>query len=83
MTYRELIAWAEANTNITNPEFTLGQMMDVVEEQTGTWPNWGDQVPEWIMNEFGANPVSDGWDRWECEPSRDDWDYVESNTSPY
>ena len=54
MTYRELITWAEANTNFTDPELTLGQMMDVVEEQTGVWPNWDDQVPEWIMNEFGA-----------------------------
>ena len=54
MTYRELVEWAEVNTNITNPEFTLATMMDIVEEETGKWPNWSDEAPEWILREFGV-----------------------------
>lgn len=54
MTYRELVEWAEANTNIMYPEFTLAPMMDIVEEETGKWPNWSDEAPEWILREFGV-----------------------------
>lgn len=52
MTYSRLLAKAEQDGN-NCAEVALGRMMDIVEEQTGSWPNWNDQVPEWILNNFG------------------------------
>lgn len=52
MTYTELLK--EANKQGLNlADVALGRMMDMVEEETGKWPNWSDTVPEWILENFG------------------------------
>ena len=32
-----------------NADYALGDMMDIVEEETGSWPNWDDIAPEWVV----------------------------------
>lgn len=53
MTYSQLLDWAFENTNMNLADVALGSMMDIVEEQTGKYPSWNDQVPEWILQNFG------------------------------
>ena len=36
-------------------DVALGRMMDSVEEETGHWPSWTDEVPEWILEICGLN----------------------------
>jgi hypothetical protein len=38
--------WEELDGTI--PDCTLGRWMDVVEEETSEFPNWTDEVPEWV-----------------------------------
>ncbi len=52
MTYSKLLSKAE-NDGMNCAETALGRMMDIVEEETGKWPNWNDEVPEWILKNFG------------------------------
>ncbi len=52
MTYSKLLAKAEQD-GCNCAEIALGRMMDIVEEQTGRWPNWNEEVPGWILNNFG------------------------------
>lgn len=30
-------------------EVAVGRMMDIVAEETGRWPSWGDTAPEWVV----------------------------------
>lgn len=47
-TYRELEKVMYRNGN-NLADVALGRMMDIVEEQTGSWPNWSDIAPEWVV----------------------------------
>ena len=38
----------------------LWRMMDIVEEQTGKYPRWDDQVADWILKNFGYEGRSNG-----------------------
>ena len=53
MTYTKLLEWAEENTNMNLADVALAEMMDIVEEETGTYPRWNDEVPQWILDNFG------------------------------
>lgn len=30
-------------------EYAIADMMDMIEEETGTWPNWDEEAPEWVV----------------------------------
>ena len=51
MTYSELLEKAEQNMNMA--DVALGRMMAIVEEQTGIFPSWNDEAPDWILRNFG------------------------------
>lgn len=36
---------------------SLYRMMDEVEEETGKWPDWAEEVPEWIYSNFGYRRI--------------------------
>ena len=48
LTYSELldIMYKDGN-NLA--DVAMGRMMNIVEEETGNFPNWSDIVPEWIL----------------------------------
>lgn len=46
-TYEEILYILEERGCIV--ETTIERMMIIVEEQTGTAPNWNDNAPEWII----------------------------------
>ena len=52
MTYIELLDKAEAD-GMNLAEIALCRMMDIVEEETGSWPNWEDEAPQWVLDNFG------------------------------
>ena len=56
MTYRDVLRIASKNNNCA--EIALGQMMDIVEEQTGVFPDWSDKAPAWVLNNFGITDDS-------------------------
>lgn len=47
-TYEELMDIMEQNGN-NLAEVAICRMMDIVEEETGIWPNYTDIAPEWIV----------------------------------
>lgn len=47
-TYEQLLNHMERMGN-NLADVALGRMMDIVEEQTGTWPNWSDIAPDWVV----------------------------------
>lgn len=47
-TYRQLIERMERKGN-NLAEVAVGRMMDIIEEQTGTYPDWGDIAPDWCV----------------------------------
>lgn len=51
MTFRELLEIVEQTNNCGS--MALANMMDIIEEQTGEWPEWTDEAPEWILKNFG------------------------------
>lgn len=53
-TFSELVEIAESRgANLA--EVAIGRMMDIIEKETGTWPNWSDEAPEWVVsNSLGA-----------------------------
>ena len=53
VSFAELLEWAEKNTNVSPADVALGRMMDIIEEQTGKWPNWDDEAPDWVLEYFG------------------------------
>ena len=55
MTYTQILEHCEQNTNINLADVALMQMMDIIEEETGSWPNWEDEAPQWILNNFGIS----------------------------
>ena len=32
-------------------DVALGRMMDIVEEETGKWPDWNDRAPKWVIEQ--------------------------------
>jgi hypothetical protein len=49
-TYSDLIKIARKNgANLA--EVAIGRMMDEVYEETGKWPSWNEEAPEWIIKE--------------------------------
>ena len=47
-TYNELVDMMfEAGCNLA--DLAIGNMMDIVEEETGKFPNWDDVVEDWIV----------------------------------
>lgn len=51
-TYNELCIIME-NRGCDLAEIALGQMMDIVGEETGDWPSWSDLAPEWVVKNCG------------------------------
>lgn len=48
MTYNDLVEKMEAlGCNLA--EVAIGRMMDIVEEETGRFPDWNDKAPEWVV----------------------------------
>ena len=41
----------------------LYRMMDAVEIETGEWPKWSDEAPDWIVNQFINLIKEKGWKR--------------------
>ena len=48
MTYSQVLEAAFKNGD-NLADIALGRMMDTVEAETGKWPEWNDQAPEWII----------------------------------
>lgn len=48
-TYQQLLECLEQK-GVNLAEIAIGRMMDIVEEQTGVYPNWNDEAPEWVVN---------------------------------
>ncbi len=47
-TYRQLVDRMERNGN-NLADVAVGRMMEMVEEETGIFPNWSDVAPEWVV----------------------------------
>ena len=48
LTYSDLVEIMESHgANLA--EVAIGRMMDIVGEETGTWPNWSDIALEWVV----------------------------------
>lgn len=47
-TYRQLVDHME-NMGCNLADVAVGRMMDIVEEQTGDYPCWGDIAPDWVV----------------------------------
>ena len=47
-TYQQLVDRMESKGN-NLADVAVGRMMDIVEEQTGTYPDWNDVAPEWVV----------------------------------
>ncbi len=54
MTYQELVeAMQKRGANLA--DVAIGRMMDMVEEETGVWPNWDDPAPDWVLEIAGVS----------------------------
>lgn len=49
MTFSELVKHMEAKGN-NLAEVAIGRMMVIIEEETGIFPEWDDEAPEWVEN---------------------------------
>ena len=47
-TFSELVDVMQSNGD-NLADVAVGSMMDIIEEQTGKYPNWNDTVPEWVI----------------------------------
>jgi hypothetical protein len=47
-TYEKLVEIMERK-GCNLAEIAIGTMMDMVEEETGRFPNWDDIAPEWVV----------------------------------
>lgn len=36
-----------------NADIAIADMMDIIETETGKWPNWDDIAPEWVVKQCG------------------------------
>jgi len=47
-TFHELVDIAmERGANCA--DLAIGRMMDEIEEETGHWPGWNEEAPEWVV----------------------------------
>lgn len=49
MTYEQLIELMESR-GCNLAEVAIGRMMDIVEEETGRFPDFDETAPEWVIN---------------------------------
>ena len=53
MTYTQIAEVLEKRgTNVGY--LAVGRMMDYIEKQTGKWPDWDDEAPEWVIQATGV-----------------------------
>lgn len=53
MTFDELVRRMKKNgANLA--DVAIGRMMDIIEEETGTFPNWDDDAPQWVLDNCGV-----------------------------
>lgn len=50
ITFSQLLHRMEANGN-NLAEVAIGRMMDIIEEQTGIFPDWNSTAPDWVVNQ--------------------------------
>lgn len=75
-------------TDIVDKEFAAGfPDLESVEEKVAELylphkgePIWDEAWERW--NSFESSDIDDGWDKWDIEPSRDDWDIDEDSYYP-
>lgn len=48
MTFTQLLKKAKA-LGMNLAETAIGRMMDIIEEETGRFPDWDDKAPEWVI----------------------------------
>lgn len=48
-TFSELVDIMERH-GANMADIAIGHMMDAIEEETGTWPSWSDEAPDWVVN---------------------------------
>lgn len=49
-TYYELVIQMEKQ-GMNRPMDYIGEIMDLIEAKTGTWPDWDDIAPDWVVND--------------------------------
>ena len=49
MTFEQLLKKAES-LGMNCAETAIGRMMDIIEEETGKFPEWTDKAPEWVIS---------------------------------
>ena len=47
-TFRQLVDRMERMGN-NLADVAVGRMMEIIEEQTGDYPSWGDIAPDWVV----------------------------------
>lgn len=53
LTFRELVRTMEARgENLA--DYFVGRMMTIIEEETGTFPDWSDKAPDWVVENCGV-----------------------------
>ncbi|MBQ3405671.1 MAG: hypothetical protein IJH11_00295 [Lachnospiraceae bacterium] len=58
MTFAEVEDRALANS-MNLAQSTVMSMMDIIQEQTGRWPEWNEQAPKWVLDNFGIKEAND------------------------
>lgn len=49
MTFAQLVdTMTKYGNNLS--DVAIGRMMTIIEEETGVFPDWDDQAPEWVVN---------------------------------
>lgn len=43
-----MIKWTDIDGKV--PDCTLGKFMDMVFEETGRFPDWDEEIPEWVYH---------------------------------
>lgn len=52
MTFSQLVDLMESR-GCNLADVAIANMMDIIEEETGKWPNWDDIAPEWVVKQCG------------------------------
>lgn len=47
-TFGKLVEVMKSNGN-NLAEVAIGRMMNIIEEETGRFPDWSDNAPEWVV----------------------------------
>lgn len=52
-TFDDLVRIAEeAGANLA--DIAIGRMMDIIEEETGRFPDWNEEAPEWVVKQVAG-----------------------------